>query len=340
MIKIFSEKSIFIFIIICLCIFACSKTDTEIHRLKHPDPSVRFKAATALVKIGAPTVDPLLRFLINENTTVQSEAISILVKIGGPAVEPLIAALKDKNDSVRSAAATALGKIKDPRAVEPLIDALKDKNDSIRSAAATALGIIKDSRAVEPLIASLAIKGEDYSGVSPLSAATIALIEIGGPAVEPLIDALKNKNPSVRSAAAIALGKIGMPKVEPLVAALKDKNPSVRSAAATALVEIGAVNSLIAAIKNTPSLKENPNIKNVIMSTFNSLLQHGKADTENIIISILNEYGTVSMAENLLNCNNTQLIQAAKMWAQKHNYGIIKKTLDRPSNFIIWKGVR
>jgi HEAT repeat protein len=58
-----------------------------------------------------------------------------LVKIGAPAMEPLIAALKDKDSKdsdVCQAAAEALGEIKDPRAVEPLIAALKDEDSDVR----------------------------------------------------------------------------------------------------------------------------------------------------------------------------------------------------------------
>ena len=69
---------------------------------------------------------------------VRQAAAEALVKIGAPAVEPLIAALKDESFSVRQAAAEALGKIGAP-AVEPLIAALKDQNSWARAAAAQAL---------------------------------------------------------------------------------------------------------------------------------------------------------------------------------------------------------
>jgi HEAT repeat protein len=73
---------------------------------------------------------------------VRYAAAEALVKIGAPAMEPLIAALKDKDSKdsdVRQAAAEALGEIKDPRAVEPLIAALKDEVSNVREAAAQAL---------------------------------------------------------------------------------------------------------------------------------------------------------------------------------------------------------
>ncbi len=148
---------------------------------------------------------------------VRQAAAEALVKIGAPAVEPLIAALQDKNKDVRRAAAEALGKIRDTRAVEPLIAALKkDEEWYVHKTAAEALGQIGDVRAVEPLI--VALKEGDMRRVS-----AEALGKIGDTrAVEPLIATLKDKDSDVCKAAAEALGKLGDDRaIEPLIAALK-----------------------------------------------------------------------------------------------------------------------
>ena len=66
-----------------------------------------------------------------------------------------------------------------------------------------------------------------------------ALREIGEPAVEPLIQALADKNEDIRAGAAEALGNIRDKRaVEPLIQALADKKEHVRSAAARALGEM------------------------------------------------------------------------------------------------------
>lgn len=62
------------------------------------------------------------------------------------------------------------------------------------------------------------------------------------PAIEPLIEAMKDKDTNVRSAATLALGEIDPdPKiaVPALTEALKDKEAKVRTAAATALGLMG-----------------------------------------------------------------------------------------------------
>ena len=77
-------------------------------------------------------------------------------------------------------------------------------------------------------------------------------IEIGAPAVKPLLVALQDKEASVRWAAAGALGQIGdAGAVSSLVAALEDADAEVRGAAVQALTRIGApaVGQLIALLK-------------------------------------------------------------------------------------------
>ena len=94
---------------------------------------------------------------------------------------------------------------------------------------------IGDERAVEPLIQALKDKDSDVREV-----AAEVLVKIGEPAVEPLIRALKDENQFVRWGAAMALGEIGDKRaVEPLINALKDEDSDVRMEAAEALDQMG-----------------------------------------------------------------------------------------------------
>ncbi len=205
-------------------------------------------------------IDGLIRDLKDEDEGVRDAAVKALVNIGEPAVEPLIEALKDGNANFRYMAAEALEEIGDRRAVEPLIEALKDKDFTVRGMAASALGNIKDARAVEPLIKALKDEGRTVRSSAAEALEKIAwqpkdnvekayylialgqwdeLVKLGKPAVEPLIEALKDKDSDVRSSAAEALGEIGNPcAVEPFIGALKDVEPRVRKAAFFALEKI------------------------------------------------------------------------------------------------------
>lgn len=260
---------------------------------------IRERAAEALAKIGdKKTVKPLIQALKDEDRGVRGKAAEALGNIGNPtAVEPLIKALEeDRDDSghVQACIAKALGKIRDPRAVDPLIKQLNEHNTlwwkikwaeiqewsktkrtrekialpmrqhletgirrGVQIRAIQALGEIRDPKAIEPLIKKL---GDPLHEI--WQATVEALIKMGEPAVEPLIQALKDEKWDVRAGAARSLGGIGDNKaVEPLIQALKDRNLTVRIHATEALVKIGepAVESLTRTLINekmtTDSLK-------------------------------------------------------------------------------------
>ena len=238
--------------------------------LKDSEAHVRESAAKALEKMGwRPDQDET-----GAAYWVANQQWDKCAAIGAPAVVLLITALKDGDFCVRGAA-SALGQIGDARAVKPLIAALKCRDASTRSSAASALGQISDARAVKPLIAALkdseayvresAAKALEKMGWRPGQDESGAVhwvvnhqwdkcVEIGAPAVAPLIAALKSSSHKVRGAAEGALVKIGTPAVELLIAALKDCDSSIRLSAERALGQIGdarAVEPLIAALKDS-----------------------------------------------------------------------------------------
>jgi HEAT repeat protein len=140
-------------------------------------------------------------------------------------------------------------KMKAKKDVTGLIKALGYRKDaSVRKAAVKALVEIGEP-AVEPLIAALKVENEDVR-----QAAAEALVKNGEPAVEPLIAALKDY--SVREAAAGVLGKIGEPAVERaverLIVEFMGQDDDAREAAVKALVAIGepSVEPLIAALSD------------------------------------------------------------------------------------------
>jgi HEAT repeat protein len=205
-------------------------------------------------------MEPLIVALKNSHySNVRVGAAEALSKIGDErAVEPLVAALKDEDGGVRKAVAEALGQIGDVRAVEPLIAALKDVG--VRKAAVEALveigapavkllsTVLRDK---DPNVRTVAAKSLEAIGWRPdkneVGAAYWIIkgrwdqcVEIGAPAVEPLMAALQDNWEVVRKAAAEALGKIGDARaVKPLLTTLRDKNSGVRSATVIALDQVG-----------------------------------------------------------------------------------------------------
>ena len=189
------------------------------------------------------------------------------------AVEPLIAAL-DRTPEIRTEVATALGRIGDPRAANALMAVLLDKRAPTRSAAVWALGEVGDTRATGPLAAVLATDGEsdvceaaalalirlyDARGIVrgvPILVASIrrgargraphydgvgeTLVQIGAPAVGPLIELLRHDDQDVQALAIRTLGQLGdVTAVEPLIATLKHGSVPMRRASAEALAKLG-----------------------------------------------------------------------------------------------------
>lgn len=176
-------------------------------------------------------IDIQIDLLKDPDWVVRREAVITLGEMGDErCVEPLVRALRDGDWQVREAAIEALGMVGSP-AVDPLIKLLRDWD--IRKAVIRALGKIKDERVLDPLISQL--RNDEF-----MDDATEALVELGQPAVEGLVAALKEKDETARKQAVIALGRIKDPgAIDPLIEMLKDKDWFVRLTAAAALEKIG-----------------------------------------------------------------------------------------------------
>jgi HEAT repeat protein len=164
-------------------------------------------------------------------------------------------------------------KVKDE--VEIQVDLLRDKDWYRRREAAITLGEMGDERAIPHLIAAL--RDSEWN---VREAAEDALAQIGSPAVEPLLRALREyqirkfvikilgrikdervldplfaqlRNEEFKEAATEALVEVGQPAVERLTAVLNDKDKNVRKHAVIALGDIGVtecVDLLIEATKD------------------------------------------------------------------------------------------
>ncbi len=206
-----------------------------IRLLNHKDPDVQYEAAGAIGDIGdSSAVEPLIAALKNnELSGVRWKAAEALSKLGAPAVDALIGALRHSDDDVRWKAAISLGEIGDQRAIDPLIRLLCDDDRFVKGRAAYALGLIGEP-AVDPLLRAL----REGDGNLRWGAA-IALGKIRDPrAIEPLIRALADKYENVRAEAATSLAAIGKPALEPLIRFLKFSDRAVRIEVVTALGEL------------------------------------------------------------------------------------------------------
>lgn len=180
-------------------------------------------------------IETLIENLNAQDVNVKADSVKALVEIGEPAVEPLIQALGAENSDTRENAAVTLGKIKDERAVQPLVEMLTDEEWEIEKAATNAL-IEIGGPAVEPLIVILRDENEDIFLQTKVIAVLAGIKDERS--VQPMIQALKEK-PELQADLGYRLGLMGEPAVEPLIEALGDDDPNVRVRAAEALGRIG-----------------------------------------------------------------------------------------------------
>jgi HEAT repeat protein len=197
---------------------------------------VRSGAAAALGYLNDPRAVPaLIEALDDENTIVRYQATVSLSKMKDPsALEPLIKAVNDKDPGVQYQAINALREMKDSRAVPALINALKDDSINVRYEAARALGEFDDPRELSligPMIENLGHKDERIRRTAQLT-----LVQIGEPAVEPLIEALASDNEETQRTVAATLGNFQDQRaIDSLVKLLLEQKEHVSWSAAAAL---------------------------------------------------------------------------------------------------------
>ncbi|MBO0859413.1 MAG: HEAT repeat domain-containing protein [Chloracidobacterium sp.] len=257
-----------------------SAVESPLKALLDSEWAVREQAAQAMELVGQErAVELLINALQDRHEQVREAAAKSLGIIGDRrAMEPLIQALQDADEQVRKKAIEALGLLKQSGGAGDSsisMNALGSSNAVERAIAACSLGRLG---AVDAIPALISLLGDDtpiqpgkcwesgdwsparltFKQASPGEQAAIALASFSQPAVEPLIAALNNGNPSVRRNAAWAIGEIrgglAMDRnaaVEPLIASLGDQDSWVRVAAAFSLGEmrpLRATESLIAAL--------------------------------------------------------------------------------------------
>ena len=99
-------------------------------------------------------ISALINDLSNKDGIKRNKARIALVEIGAPSVEYLVRSLNDKSQTVRWESAKALGQIIDPRSIDALVKALQDRLFDVRWLAAEAL-IAIGNKSVKPLLQAI-----------------------------------------------------------------------------------------------------------------------------------------------------------------------------------------
>ncbi len=212
--------------------------------LQNSHPLVRGRVAEVFaIRKDRHAVPVLLDALGGEYFTVRSRAALALGNIGdAKAIRPLTQALKDPEDEVRSAACLGLGMFKDPSTFDEITNVLlDDPKIEVRQAAANALGNTGHPAALPYLMEALHDPFWWYEREYAAGDLLTAIEKMGMAAVGPLIEALQDKEGTVRKFAATLLGRLGDPSaIEPLGMALYDLHHEVGKVSADSLARFGA----------------------------------------------------------------------------------------------------
>lgn len=220
-----------------------SATPSLIKTLGSAHPVIRGRVAEVFaINRDRSAVPALLEALGGEYFTVRSRAALALGKIGDVrAIQPLIGLLKDPEDEVRIAACLALGFFKEPSTFDDITNVLlDDPKIEVRQAAAKALGNTGHPAALPYLMEALHDPFWWYEREYAAGDLLTSIEKMGLAAVDPLIQALRDKEGTVRKFAASLLGRLGDPRaMEPLGMALYDLHHEVGKVAAESLARFG-----------------------------------------------------------------------------------------------------
>ncbi|MBI2333695.1 MAG: HEAT repeat domain-containing protein [Chloroflexi bacterium] len=212
--------------------------------LKSAHPIIRGRVAEIFgISKDKNAIPVLLEALRGEFFTVRARAAVALAAIGDARVLPeLLPLLKDREDEVRMAACTAIGKFCDPSTFDELANvALDDTKIEVRQAAVKALGDSKSAAAIPFLMEALRDSFWWFEREQAVSVLLNAIEGMGEPVVEPLIEALTDREKTVRKFAIMILGKLkDIRAIEELGMAVYDLHHEVSQTAAEALAQFGA----------------------------------------------------------------------------------------------------
>ncbi|MEK6753552.1 MAG: HEAT repeat domain-containing protein [Chloroflexota bacterium] len=188
-------------------------------------------------------IPALLDAVKGEYFTVRSRAALALGHIGDARVIPaLFPLLKDRDDEVRIAACVAIGSFRDPSTFDEITSVLlDDPKIEVRQSAAKTLGETKHPAAIPLLMEALRDSFWWYEKEQSAQVLLNAIENMGAAVVEPLIEALGDREVTVRKYAAMALGNLRDARaMDELGMTVYDLHHEVSQAAAEALAKFGA----------------------------------------------------------------------------------------------------
>jgi HEAT repeat protein len=288
------------------------------------------REAWALGELNDPrAIEPLIAYLINITKKIfyeqrssstsydrwkwqRGEAANAIGKFGSQAIKPFTdSILEQKNDEVRDDVfKTMLMLFEEQTIIDSLIVELKNVDPRRRSRTADLLGLAKSPLAVDPLLEALNDKDKKVR-----YEVKYALMKIGETSIEPLIEALNNENNNYKKEVISALGWVGgLKALEALISVSEDQNSDLKLNAARAICNI---NSSEAQKYIFDEVVQNGDLE-IVAGIYGYLIGQGNENTIQALREALLLYGDKEMATAYLISENANLYMAASEWATKN----------------------
>jgi len=225
-------------------------TDALLRGLRSEQPQVRSRCALLLSETKTPRAfAPVTQLLDDVEPSVRLSAIKAVAQFGGkPSLDALLPLLQDTDVAVQEAVMAALHDERDPRFIAGLIDVMRQGDSRTKYQAAITLRNI-GAPAVEPLVAALKM-GDNALRVDIL---TMLGRMKDARATAALKAMARDPDPKTRRQAVVGLVYLGVPGVEALDGLLRSGNIEVSTQAAYMLQftdEPRAVDLLLQALKD------------------------------------------------------------------------------------------
>ena len=303
---------------------------------------VRIKTINALSKINDPrAVEPIIKALDDVYAPVKIAAVKGLVNFNDErAIDPLKTLLKDYDSSVREEARQALlAKNWQPKdknelgyyciakkdwlkceevgehAIEPLLLELKQPESPYQDEAARVLGEIKNPKTIQPLIAAISATqwyDDDYKTQKLLRTLDLALNKFGIQAVPALKQTLTQWY-TARHTAKILESLGWEPRTDE-----EEIHYLVARRANSDLQALWAETKRIL-MKDITS-KDADRISNALYA----FIGLGREEIISELLTLLDNYGTVQIAEAYLNSGHNKLVNGAVSWTQDRGLEVQK----------------
>lgn len=276
--------------------------------------------AGILIRIGESSVEPLIKVLSDGSTEAKKCAIFALGKIGDRrAIDPLIKSLQDNKDSgIRDVSFEALS-VFGKEYISELFPLLKIEDEDIKVRAIKLFADLGNSEAIKPLF-NVILEKDTHLHEEIFE----AFSRLGDAGIGALIASFKIPDKDVKVGAAKKLIEIGEPAVNSLIFALKEEDYSIRWLSAATLCKLShlpLVKRLVSEIDDDISEED------IEMASwaYPFYILMGVPGSDEIMVKALEKYGDEVMAEDFMNCGNKILADAAYKWAEDNGFEVEQK---------------